>query len=323
MSASFSSGLIQNFFTRLDKMLDQFVYQGYSALADHLRAPLGAAVVLIIVMLGISITQGWVKLSISNFIKLALKIGLVYTFAMNWDLFSKFVVQGIAISAGDIGDWIINSAPHNSLTGDPGINGALQHALNQFTNLGSGLWAEAGLRNEAPYLGAFIVWLFGYALVFISVLEIVIAKVIMALLFTLAPLFIGFTLFKPTYHFFDRWLGIIAGSAFLLIFISALLALILNFVEWTMNDLNPDFSRIQLGELVPALFICFIGVGLVFRVTHMAQAIGGGITTSSGNALVAGAVGGAIGGTIASAKPVGKMVNMIKGIGKTSDKINL
>lgn len=122
-------------------------------------------------------------------------------------------------------------------------------------------------------------------LIFISILEVALAKIMLALLFTLAPLFIGFSLFKPTYSFFDRWLGLIAGNAFLFIFISATLALVLNLVQWAIQDAYSEPTKIYILTLIPIFFVCFISIGLIFRVVHMAQSLGGDVTTISGNTL--------------------------------------
>ena len=104
--------VIERFFTEaLDPILHNYVYNGYQALASHLRVPLGTAVVLYIALMGLSISQGWIKLSMGNFIKSALKIGLIYTFAMNWALFSSWVVDGVQGSAGQIGDWLVSATP--------------------------------------------------------------------------------------------------------------------------------------------------------------------------------------------------------------------
>lgn len=305
MNKPFYTTIIPTFLDQLDSMLNQFVFQGYSALTDHLRAPLGAAIVLTIVILGISITQGWVKLSMGNFVKLTLKIGLIYTFAMNWSVFSEYVAKGITVSAGDVGDWLLASVPHAGAGSGSGINEALQLALTQFMKLGDNLWGLASWHHWEPYLCAILIWGFGCAFIFMAIFEVVLAKIMIALLFTTAPLFIGFTLFKPTYDFFDRWLGLIAGNAFLFIFISALLGLILNFVEWSMIDASTDLSTLNMAGLVPSLFVCFIGLGLVSHVTRMAHSLGGAVTSASGNALVAGAIGGAIVGSKMAAKPLG------------------
>src|SRR5262249_42171060 len=153
-------------------MLNQFIYQGYSALVSHLRAPLGMACVLTFIILGYSIMYGWVKLSMANFVKLAFKIGLIYTFAMHWDIFSHYVVQGISVGAGDIGDWIINAVPNaQNGGGTPGINQALQLALNKFATIGFDLWQEGHWRNIEPYLNAILVWGFGMVMVFLALFE--------------------------------------------------------------------------------------------------------------------------------------------------------
>ncbi len=58
--------IVEQLFTELDVLLNNYVFHAYNALAGYLRAPLGLAIVLYIVLMGLSITQGWVKLSMGK-----------------------------------------------------------------------------------------------------------------------------------------------------------------------------------------------------------------------------------------------------------------
>lgn len=322
MSIPIYAYVIEKFFTEvLDPILKLYVYDGYTALANHLRVPLGAAVILFITILGLSIMQGWAKLSLGNFVKIALKLGLIYTFAMHWAIFSQYIVAGIEGSAGHIGDWLIQATPIPipQFAGTH-INGALQSVLIEITKIGTWVWRSGGSFNLGPYVTAILIFAFGYAMLLVAIFEIVLAKIMLAILFTTAPLFIAFTLFKPTHGYFDRWLGLIAGYAFLLIFISAVLALVLNFAQWAIGDmyLNPpaDFS---LVSFVPAMMVCFIGIGIMLKVAQLAQSIGGAVTTTSGSELLAGTLGGVVGAGLSTA---GMGKSILSSVGGVSGGIN-
>jgi type IV secretion system protein VirB6 len=97
---------------------------------------LGIAVVLYITLTGISITAGWIKLSMSHFLKMAIKIGLIYSFAMNWGHFSEWIVTGIQGSAEQIGNWLLTATPIAipKLSGS-GIEGGLQSVFTEIARL--------------------------------------------------------------------------------------------------------------------------------------------------------------------------------------------
>ena len=296
--------VIESLFTQLDGLLDNYVFQAYGALAGYLRAPLALAMVLYLVLMGLSITQGWVKLSMGNLVKSTLKLAVIYTGAMNWGSFSHYLVDLITQGFGQIGDVLIGATPipipHFAGTG---INGAMQSVLIEFTNIGAWVWGMGSWHNLGPFFSAILIWGFGYALILVAVFELVLAKIMLAILFATAPLFIGFTLFKPTHGFFDRWLGACVGFGLLMVFVSSMLALALSIAQWAIAGMYASHATdLSLVGFVPVMIVGFLGVGIILKAAQLAQSIGGTVTTSSGSALLAGTVGGAMGGALSSFK---------------------
>lgn len=302
MSAPIYSNVIEQVFSMLDQDLNSYVYNAYSELSDHLRYPLGLAVILYFTIMGYSIVQGYVQLSMSVFMKTVIKIGLIYMFAMNWSVFSMYAVAGIQGSAGQIGDWLVNASPiaipHFA---GSGINGALQSVLIEVTRIGAWTWDRGSISNWSPFFAAGCIWFFGLLSLAVAVIEIILAKLMLAILFSLAPLFVGFTLFKPTQSMFDRWLGSICGFALFLIMLPAVITLGLTFVELVVHDqYATQGSTITLVDWVPIMITGILNLLLILKISHYAHAIGGGISSASGANMLASGVGGFIGGTFSS-----------------------
>jgi len=53
----------------IDLLLENYVFNGYSALADYLSGPLGIAVTLYIILMGYSLAMGWLSMSMREFSK--------------------------------------------------------------------------------------------------------------------------------------------------------------------------------------------------------------------------------------------------------------
>ncbi len=302
--------IILKLFTQLDVLLKSYIFNGYGALTHTLKYPLGLAITLYIVLLGISISHGWVRLSMGNLIKSTLKIGLLYTFAMNWGFFSEYAIKLISGGANDIGGILLNATPISlpHFAGE-GINGAMQSVLIEFTKIGQWIWDMGTWHSPGPYFSALITWGFGDVLILIAVFEIALAKIMLAILFATAPLFVSFTLFKATQGFFERWLGAIVGFALLIIFVSATLALALSIAQWAIADMYVNHATgISFVGFVPVIVVGFLGIGIILRVSHLAQQIGGIVTISSGTSLIAGAIGGALAGSFTAVRlPAGVM----------------
>ncbi|MDF1654362.1 MAG: type IV secretion system protein [Coxiellaceae bacterium] len=271
------SNAIECIYTELHLLLADYVFDAYGALAAYIKLPLALAITLYICLLGIAITQGWVKLSFSEFGKSALKIALIYMAAINWSWFSENVMALISQGAGHIGA-ILTSAtplpiPH---TPGEGINAAIQLVLTELTKIGMLLWQKGSWHNFGPVFSALLVWGFGYAMLLVSLFELVLAKIMLAVLFATAPLFISFTLFKPTRGFFERWLGACVGYALIMVFVAAMLTLVLTIAQWMLEQVYLQHMHgMTVVDFVPMMLVGFVGVGLILKSAQLAQAIGG------------------------------------------------
>src|SRR3989344_6123 len=163
------TNIIERLFSELDTLLQHFVFNGYNALANALRIPLGLAATLHIVLTGIGITQGWMRFSLPDFVKLVFKIALIYTFALNWGIFSQYLVAILQQAAGELGDILIKATPISlpHFTGQ-GINGALQVVLVEMTKIGAWVWDKGAWNNPSPFFTAAIIWGFGYAMMLVA-----------------------------------------------------------------------------------------------------------------------------------------------------------
>lgn len=219
---------------------------------------------------------------------------------MNWSTFSYYTVNGIEVAAGQIGNWLVSATPIPitlpTFSGT-GINGALQSVLIEITKVGSWVWDRGSWHSFGPLFTAILIWLFGYAALVLAVIEILLAKMMLAILFTLAPLFISFTIFKPTHGMFERWLGAICGFLLFLVFIPAAITLGLTFMQWSIAGAYAQQAlNMTLVGFVPVMIVGVLSVILILEVTKYAQNIGGGVSSSTGASLMAGAIGGVIGG---------------------------
>ena len=297
--------IVVEFLKKLDTLLHLYVYDGYTALAHYLQVPLGLAVVLYIVIMGYGIVMGTQKGSVDTFAKSALKIGFIYLGAMHWSWFSAHAVALIEGGANQIGAVLLHATPLQlpNINGG-GIDSAMQIVLIEVAKIGHHVFDLGSWHDLAPSLTGVMIWVFGYAVIFIGLFELMLAKIMLAVLFATAPLFVIFTLFKPTQGFFDRWLGACAGFAFLIIFVSAIIAFALTLVQWVVGAMLIDtVAGINLVGMLPMILVCFLSVGMILKVAQLAQSIGGTVTTSSGSAMLAGAVGGFLGASMAVMTP--------------------
>ncbi len=293
--------VISDFLEKIDNILDGYVYSGYQGLSEYLAAPLGAAIVLFFVFYGLAISQGWVKGSVSSMTRSLFKIGLIYYLAMNWANFSEYVYDIFYKASGEIGASILNNSPVSlkTITNDSTINGALQYVLNEIAKICGKLFGHGGPFNISSWFFAGLIALSGAFFIAFSLLEIVIAKCMLSILFVVAPLFISFTLFEVTQTFFDRWLGACVSYASLMIFIGAGLGLVLSLDQWILSFyIDMPVEDISIADMCAFVLITLICISIIRRISLLALSIGGTVSTISGEESFATGVGALVAGGV-------------------------
>ncbi len=302
MSQLLYNNVVTGLFEELHGLLKDYVFDTYTALATAIQAPLALMMVLSICILGIAVTQGWVRLSLGYFVRHALKLALIYLAALQWGWFSHNVYTLINEGASHLAAIIASATPiplpHTS--GEV-ISEALQGSLTEITKVGFGLWKLGSWHVIKPLFSAVIVWGFGFVFMMMAIFQVFLAKVMLAVLLSTAPVFIAFTVFKPTQYLFERWLGACIGYALVLLLVASVLALMLTLMQWAVAGLL-TIQDVQINAVcfVPIMVVGFIGAGLLLRVSSVAQSIGGTVVMSSMTSSLGAALGAFIGGSFAA-----------------------
>ena len=285
MYTLFYATIVDEVLQEIDVLLDHYIYQGYSAVVDYLDKPLGILITLYITLMGYAIVGGWMKLSMSTFIHRLVNIGLIYLFAMNWDWFSEYIVSFFFNVSSELSNVIATATPLPlpTISGD-GMDGAMQSILVEMWDIGQWIWDTGSIGNIGAYLGAAVVWLSGGILVGYALFEIVMAKCMLSILLMLAPVFIIFTLFKSTQDYFNHWLGSCFGYGFLMLFISATIALSMSIEQWSLGDAYVSKAlQINFLQILPIALMSFICIGLLKRSALIALGIGTSVAMFSRN----------------------------------------
>lgn len=285
--------IVSDLLSKVDGVLEDFVYHGYQGLVDYLEVPLGAAIVLFFVIYGISISQGWIKGSVSGLTHSVFKIGVIYFIGMNWSHFSMYVYDLFYKVSSEIGAALLTSLNFDfSYNNESGINAGLQIVLSEIWTAAQTIFNAGGITNPGPWIGGILIGLIGLFFVGFALLEIIIAKCMLSILLVTAPLFIAFTLFESTQSFFDRWLGANVTYASLMIFISATLGIVITLDHWILADyFGSSLKKMTWIDTATAILVTWVCIGIIKRVAVLAMNIGGSVSTISANEMLAGTVG--------------------------------
>ena len=309
MSTLSYDNFVVNLANEIDGMTNHFVFDGYAALASFLKAPLGAMIVLYIVLMGYAMVRGLVKTPQQEFFKFAFRAGLIYMTAMNWDFFASYVRDFFVVGSESIATTLMQGVHHSS---GGSINQSLQNVLNDIFILGGDLFEAGSFRKLTPYFAGFMVLLSGSITVGLAFIEIVVAKLMLAVILCTAPLFIILTLFDQTKLFFDRWLGVLVGFALVLVFVSSVVGLCVHLLHWVASGMLTHPEQLKAAIWVPIFIVAALCVIGITEAASIGKSIGGAFGSSGGAAMVGGFIGGSLGAMAFSKNLTQKPMNLAR-----------
>ncbi|NSL19584.1 type IV secretion system protein [Tatlockia micdadei] len=310
------ANIIVELTNQIDVLTKTFVFNGYNTLASLLAKPLAGLCTIFIIVMGYRVLRGLTQSPLQELTKSCFRIGLVYLFAMNWGFFSQYFVKLFVDCAGEIGAALMQIIPFKLPMNGGGINAGLQAVFTEVIRVGSWTIGKASLKHFAPVLTGLMIYLSGLAVVGLALFEIIIAKLMLSICLSSAPLFFCFTLFEQTKTFFDRWLGVLVGFSLILVFVSSVVGLCMHLIHWTIGGHYATHAvNISATDWIPIFVVACLCVMGLLEITGIAKSIGGACSTSTGSAMVGGFIGGALGASTQGKNISQKAINLAKKAG--------
>ena len=262
-------------FSKIDQQLSdpiqQFVTDGVSNLASAVSGPLKAAVTLWIIFQGIAIMRGVVNEPVLDFAVKAMKVAVIVALATQVGTYNEYV-KNVFFEAlpKEIG---------NALAG----SGAIvpnANAFDSFVQKGyqsaEGLWRQGGLTNPGPaILGAFVMLIAGFGAVVAYTVSLY-AKVALATVLAVGPVFIALALFNSTKRFTESWLGQVVNYVVLQALVMVVLSLVLKVADkFAATSASADFGQAMMAALTMSV-IYLLAAFVSFQLPGIASAIAGG-----------------------------------------------
>lgn len=279
---STSTGIITSLLDQVDQITKTFTFNGYSALVNHFKNEIHLAIVVYIALLGWSVLNGWIEISVSHLVKHVLKIAIAFSLATHWDFFSLFVYNILTNAPNELSSVLSQSLSNNILSGGTSVNEALQSVFDQGMKMGVATWSNGGINATSFYLYALLIWLSTLLIVGIALLEFVVAKFRLSLLLVLAPIFCLFLLWESTKGIFESWIRYALSFALVPTFVTASLMLLLALLKNALTTMQTAIAQGEytLVHIAPFLLGAIVGIGLLLKAASMASGIGGGLVVN-------------------------------------------
>lgn len=279
---SASTGIITALLDQVDHITNAFTFNGYSALVNSCKTQIHVAIVIYIAMLGWSVMNGWIEMSVSYLTKHVVKIAIAVSLATKWSFFSLFVYNVLSNGPNELSHILSQCLANATSVSSSGVNETLQQIFDQGMQLGVATWNTGGMNSLSFYLYGLLIWLATFFIVGIALLEFVVAKFGLALLLVLAPIACLLLLWEGTKGIFESWLRQLLSFALVPLFVTASLMLLLTLLKSALATMQAAITQgdYTLVHIAPFLLGSIVGVGLLLKAASMASGIGGGLVVN-------------------------------------------
>jgi type IV secretion system protein VirB6 len=267
--------IFQPAYTFIDGKLDTFLNADVSNVIAQVSGPMRAALVLYVILYGFAILRGAISEPIVDFAIRSLKLTFIY-----------MLVTTVAYST-----WVTQPLFHTltqaiSGAASPDVGSAFDNFFARAAYLADKIGKTATPVNLAPILLSGAVYVVGALAAALGFGVVIVAKVTLALLVALGPIFIACALFDASRRFFFGWLSQAVNYVVLMALIITVFQMILSLVgdQWgSIDGMDPSAGGL--------LFIALSILGAIFFLQTPAIAAGIAGGASAGLADFGNAIG--------------------------------
>ncbi|TKB23475.1 conjugal transfer protein [Desulfopila sp. IMCC35006] len=280
-----------NFYTTLFTKLNVTLTTYFQNVATDLITqftPVATTLLGIYVMFwGWSMLRGVISEPVTDGVQRIVRLTLIIAVALNVGRYNQYITDFLwqlpdslaAVAA------IGNSNP---LTNTQFLDDFMGHFWDIFAAFSeysfASPWSSTlNIPNCFVWLAGALVLLSGIILTAYSAFLLVMAKIGLAVLLALGPVFVLSIMFEATKRFFDAWLGQALNFIFVVVLTSAIIKLFLTIIQSYLIVISTPaaLATPSLAGVLPAVAFCLIGFLVLMQVSNIASALGGGVAVST------------------------------------------
>lgn len=265
--------VFDEFLKEFEHPITQFVSNAVQNVSSYVDGPLRVAVMLYLVIYGVAVMRGAIQEPILDFAWRSIRIVAVILLATNASSYQQYVT-GLFFES--LPKEISNAIAGGGLdmkSGQP-----FDQLLNKGVEVATQIYEQAGITNIAPALIAAILLVFTAVSGFLQFAIMLYAKVGLALILALGPIFIALMLFEATRTFGEAWTRQLANFVILHVLVVALIGLMLTTVRHFVDKYGANAA--SAGQLIVGAVAISAVLGLAayiaLHLPEIAGALAGG-----------------------------------------------
>lgn len=310
------AGFYSSLFTKLSTNLDAYVGTTSASIIGAITPVARTLVLIYICLWGWSMMRGVINEPITDGVSRIVRLAIIVAIATTGGYYS-----------GYLSDWIWNSpdALASYIAGDNGVTNVnfLDSLWNKTYDYGAAYAMKAkadstlGIPDLTMMAAAVGIWAVGVLMTGYGAFLLALAKMFLAVLLGVGPIFVLLLIFEPTKQFFNSWLGQALNYVFVTMLTAAVIKLVLTLIDAYLPAGAPADPNI--AEAIQAMALFAIGFLVLMQVPSTASALGGGAAVSTLGAV--GALYGRARGAAGAGKNVltGKTLSDMRGARRQRD----
>ncbi len=271
-------------FAELDRISTAFARDVSSRIIVTITPVLAAGLTVWFIIWGILVMRGAVEQPVREFLGKVIRTALIVSVALGAGLYQSDVAEVIRTVPDDLAAAVSGGEANVRFGGDPLDTGSIQAALidraaGQGLSKAEDAFEKGGLMTQqgiAFYTFGVLMLLATVIMVAVGGALILVAKVMLALLTGLGPLFIAALLFDATRRFFDRWIAMIATYTLVVVLFAGVFTFLLAIFANYMSGVALDGNMNVAYGIGGALILTIVSVAILKELHHLAVGLGGG-----------------------------------------------
>jgi type IV secretion system protein VirB6 len=269
--------------TTVDTVINHFVHASFMNLVQNNHGVITLCMTLYIVWLGYRFMMHSLPMDLNTVNRLILLI-MVYALVTQWNLFYTFIYNIFTNEPGEI----MKSMSTQDGASGAGVYNGLNAVYSQGMKAAWMLFGKGGnftFDSIRMYFFGFLVVIATCAGCLVALAYIIYAKMAVALMIFLAPIFLLFLLWESTRELFNKWLQTTLNYALIPVIVCGILMMILSVINETLPGLSMISQNNFLG-IIPFVGLMLISALLFTQVPTIASALGGGIALTGVSAAI-------------------------------------
>lgn len=273
--------LYQTILSKADAGFIEFIGSTAASVTSAVK-PVATTLLMIYVMLwGWSMMRGVIEEPITDGVTRIVRLSIIVAIAISAGHYSGYVTEWV---------WQTPDALAKVITGKDSTSSIqfLDILLDKFFNIAD-LYLTKASENKSygiPDLNllfcGILVYVFGVLVTAYCAFLLLLAKMALAALLAVGPIFIILAIFEATKKFLDAWIGQTCNYVFMVMLAAAVCKLILVFIEQYVDAFKPDANGdMGIASAVQLIAISAIGFLVLMQVPTIASALGGGAAIST------------------------------------------